>query len=329
MRTESDSLPSVSKVGLVLGGGGITGAAFHFGTLLAIEMATGWDPNDAEVVIGTSSGAFVVAAVRSNALHIDAFTGTGETEDEIHEWLNGYLYRRGTPRGAIRWLKKGLAPAIRRPNLYFTLGSPGLYRTDGISEWVSHVAGDLATSWPEKPTAVVAYDLESRTRAPFGTEGAPHVGLAEAVAASSAMPFVYEPVKIHDRWYADGGLGSGTSADLVLAHPEPLDLVLIVAPLAATESRKRGRFYEEIFDRAGRTALAQEIAMIREAWPDTEILVLRPDEQVLDIARPNPMSVGAAIPAFLTTLRAMKFELARPSVWSVLERHLGVVTSGS
>ncbi len=317
----------VSKVGLVLGGGGITGAAFHFGTLLAIEMATGWNPNDSEVIVGTSSGAFVAATIRANSLHLDAFAGTGDTEEEIHEWLNGYLYRRGTPRGAIRWVRKGLIPAIRKPNLYVTLGSPGLYRTEGLAEWVTDIAGDLATSWPQKPTAIVAYDLEARTRTPFGTEGAPEVSLADAVAASSAVPFVYEPVKIEDRWYADGGLASGTSADLLLAHPDPLDLVLVIAPLAATEPRKRGRFYEDIFDRAGRTALATELASIRSAWPDVEILVLRPDETVLDIARPNPMSVGAAIPAFLTTLRSMRFELARPSVWSVLEHHLGIVVT--
>ncbi|MCL1598232.1 MAG: patatin-like phospholipase family protein [Actinomycetia bacterium] len=312
----------MSTVGLVLGGGGITGAAFHFGTLLAIEMATGWNPNDAEVIVGTSSGAFVAAMIRADALHLDTFAGTGETQDEIHEWLDGYLYRRGAPRGAIRWIRKGLLPAFRKPNLYVTLGSPGLYRTDGLIDWVKDKAGDLATSWPHKPTVIVAYDLEARRRMPFGTEIAPDVGLAEAVAASSAVPFVYEPVLIDSRWYADGGLASGTSADLLLAHEEPLDLVLVVAPLAATTPRKHGRFFEDVFDRAGRTALASELARIRDAWPDTEVLVLRPDERVLDIARPNPMSVGAAIPAFLTTLRSMRFELAHPSVWKVLERHL-------
>ncbi|MEE8486064.1 MAG: hypothetical protein V3S38_05895 [Acidimicrobiia bacterium] len=63
----------MSTIGLVLGGGGITGAAFHFGTLLAIEMATGWNADDAEVLIGTSSGAFVGALARGNALHLDTF----------------------------------------------------------------------------------------------------------------------------------------------------------------------------------------------------------------------------------------------------------------
>jgi len=319
---QGDILVGVSTVGLVLGGGGITGAAFHFGTLLAIEMATGWNPNDADVIVGTSSGAFVAAMIRADALHLDTFAGTGETQEEIHEWLDGYLYRRGAPRGAVRWITKGLLPALRKPNLYVTLGSPGLYRTDGLIDWVKDMAGDLATSWPDKPTVIVAYDLEARQRMPFGTEIAPDVGLAEAVAGSSAVPFVYEPVLIDGRWYADGGLASGTSADLLLANEEPLDLVLVVAPLAATTPRKHGSFFEDVFDRAGRTALASELAKIRDAWPDTEILVLRPDERVLDIARPNPMSVGAAIPAFLTTLRSMRYELAHPSVWKVLERHL-------
>lgn len=312
----------MTTVGLVLGGGGITGAAFHFATIMALEMATGWDPNSAEVVVGTSGGSFVAAAIRADAVHPNTFIGTGETQEEIHDWLSGYLYRRGAPRGGIRWLKKGLLPSLRHPSLYAALGSPGVYLTEGIAAWVTDTAGDMAASWPHRATAIVAYDLDTRSRVPFGTEAAPEASLAEAVAASSAVPFVYEPVKIDGRWYADGGLASGTSADLVLAHPEPLDLVLIVAPLAANTPRKSGRFYEDIFDKVGRTALATEIAKIRAAWPETEILVLRPDEYVLEIARPNPMSVSAAIPTFLTTLRSMKYELAHSSVWRVLEQHL-------
>lgn len=312
----------MSTIGLVLGGGGITGAAFHFGTLLALEMATGWDADDADVVIGTSSGAFVAAMVRGKALHIDTLTGAGESRDEIHAWLTNRLYRRGTPRGALRWLRRGLLPAIRRPSLHVALASPGIYRTDGIAEWVSDAVGPLADSWPSKPTALVAYDVQDRMRVPFGTEAAPEASLAVAVAASSAVPFVFEPVRVDGRWYADGGLASGTSADLLLAHPVPLDLVLVLAPLAATAPRSGGRFYEDMFDKAGRAALAAEIAMIRRQWPDTEILVLRPDETVLNIARPNPMDIEAVVPTFIETLHSMRHELAHGSVWDVLTRHL-------
>ncbi len=62
--------------------------------------------------------------------------------------------------------------------------------------------------------------------------------------------------------------------------------------------------------------------MVRAAWPDTEILVMKPTAQVLESLRPNPLSVKAAVPAFLATLRSMQDELARPEIWSVLESHL-------
>lgn len=319
----------MGTVGLVLGGGGITGASYHFGALMALRMATGWDPDEADVVIGTSSGAFVAAVVRGGQLSLDAMLGPATSNDEMTEWLRTVVYRRGSPRGMVRWLRKGLLPGLSRPSLGLILGSPGLYRTDGIEEWIAEVVGPLADGWPERPTVLVAYDLEERKRVPFGTEAAPDVPFKTAVAASSAVPFVYEPVRIEDRWYIDGGVASGTSADLLLANPTPLDLVIVVAPMAAAESRDGGRFYEDMFDRVGRTALATELDRIRRAWPDTDIVLIRPDERVLDEARPNPMSVDAAIPAFLVTLRSMRDELARSRTWEKLERHLMPASSSA
>ncbi len=318
-------LACVSKVGLVLGGGGITGAAFHFGTLLSIQMATGWNPNDAEVVIGTSAGSFVAAMVRGEQLTMETFTGPGRSKAEIEEYLSGYLYTRGAPRGAIRWIRRGLLPALLRPSLHLALGSPGIFRTDGLQQWIHDALGPLANGWPDKPTALVAYAVRDHVRVPFGTEAAPEATLSEAVAASSAVPFIYEPVRIGDLWYADGGVASGTSLDLILAHPTPLDLVIVVAPFAATAPREGGRMYEDMFDRVGRKALASELAIVREHWPDTKVLVLRPNERVLNVARPNPMAASAAVPTFLATLRAMQGQLARRSVWTVLEEHLGTV----
>ena len=80
--------------------------------------------------------------------------------------------------------------------------------------------------------------------------------------------------------------------------------------------------YEDMFDRVGRKALSAELALLAEHWPETDVVVLRPDERVLDVSRPNPMSAGATIPTLLATLRSMQHELARSSVWNVLTRHL-------
>lgn len=313
---------SVSRVGLVLGGGGITGAAFQFGTLLALGLATGWDPNSADVVIGTSCGALTGAMVRGDRLDLETFVGSATSRNEVAEKLRSRIFRRCPPAGVGRWLRHGVLPGLRRPDLSLVLGSPAIYSTAGLSTWLDEALGAGATRWPERPTVIVAYDVAARERTPFGTDAAPDTPIREAVAASAAVPGIFQPVLIDGRWFADGGLASGTSADLVLGFPEPLDLVLVVAPLAAAERRPGARFYEDIFDHFGRTALQGEISVIEQQWPQAEILVLRPDHRVLALARPNPMSAEAAVPVFLRTLRSMKRELAAPATWDVLSRHL-------
>jgi NTE family protein len=313
----------MATVGLVLGGGGITGASYHLGTLLALEMATGWHPSRADVIVGTSCGAFTAAMLRGGQLNIDAFLDEAHSRDEVARRLRSRVYRRSTrPKGVVRWVRRGILPGLTRPDLRLVAGSPALYTTEGIVAWVEERLGPLADTWPAEPTVICAFDLAGRRRAPFGTDAAPSVSLKLAVAASVAVPMVFEPVQIAGRWYADGGIASGTSADLVLGSPAQLDLVIVVAPMAASESREGARFYEDAFDRAGRAALTQELERIRTEWPGTDIVVFRPDERVLAVTRPNPLSTKAAVPAFLRTLRSLKDELARPDTWQVLRRHL-------
>src|SRR5438874_159707 len=54
----------MSRIGLVLGAGGFGGRAFHAGVLAALEEGLGWDPRDAEVIVGTSAGSQVGTALR-------------------------------------------------------------------------------------------------------------------------------------------------------------------------------------------------------------------------------------------------------------------------
>ncbi len=313
----------MGSVGLVLGGGGITGASYHLGTLLAIEMATGWHPSQAEVVVGTSCGAFTAAMLRGGQLTIDTFLDDAHSRDEVSRRLRTRIYRRSTrPAGVVRWLRRGVLPGLTRPDLRLVAGSPALYTTSGIAEWVEERLGPEANGWPDEATVIVGFDLNERKRTAFGTDDAPQVALKHAVAASVAVPMVFEPVQLNGKWYVDGGIASGTSADLLLGFDEPLDLVIIVAPMAASESRPGARFYEDAFDRAGRAALEQETDRIRSEWPQTDVVIFRPDDRVLAVTRPNPLSTKAAVPAFLRTLRSLKDELGKPDTWSVLQRHL-------
>lgn len=312
----------MSSVGLVLGGGGVTGASFEMAALMAVELATGWSANESEVVVGTSAGAFVAALVRHDRLDLDGLVRRGESRADVAARVSNHLFRGRPGVNLATWFRHGLAPGLRKPGLTMLLASPAPWVADGLAAWVREAVGDAADSWPSKPTVVTAFDVRARRRVAFGTEPAPDAPLAEAVAASSSIPLVFRPYRVNGRLYVDGGVMSGTHADLVLGHPDPLDLVLVIAPMAADEGRANAMFYEKLFDQTGINALDQEVELIKEKWPDADILVLRPTPPVLSAMRPNPMDPRAAVPSFIRTLSSMKRELAKPEVWSVLERHL-------
>ena len=310
----------MSKIGLVLGGGGVTGAAHQMATLIAIEAATGWDPNDAEVVIGTSGGALVSAMVRGTGLTVHGLVGDAHGAHEYEKVLRSRLFQRALPRRLGDWARHGLLRGVRRPGLNFALGGPAPFRVDGIQEWVA--TEFQTTDWPQRPTLIIAFDLETGHRVAFGTEEAPDCELADAVAASCAVPLVYQPHLIDGHPYLDGGVTSGTSADLVLGNPEPLDLVIVVAPMAMHVARRRRKLYEPLLDRAGAAALDEELERVHAMWPHCDVLVMRPTEEELEVMRANPMSPEHAIPSFFRTLRSLRHSLAEPDVWSVLEEHL-------
>jgi NTE family protein len=305
-----------------LGGGGITGAAYQLAALMAIEMATGWHPNSADVIIGTSAGANVAAVVRSDRLAVDALVHPHETRDDVAERVRQTIYRRGGTRKLGAWLRHGVAASLRSPGVALSFGSPAPYDPAGIGDLVRSQIGAAADRWPARPTAIVAIDIAARRRVAFGTVDAPDVTLADAVAASSAIPVMFNPHVIDGRAYVDGGVMSGTHADLVLGSDHPLDLVLVLAPLALEAPRQGGALVERVFDGVGMRALDDELGIISAAWPDTELLVLRPPPGALTAMRPNPMDARAAVPTFVRTLTGLKSELAAPAVWEVLAAHL-------
>jgi NTE family protein len=83
----------------------------------------------------------------------------------------------------------------------------------------------------------VATDYVSGKRIVFGETGAPEAGLAEAVAASCAIPGFYEPVSINGRRYVDGALHSLCNLDLLEASE--LDVVICFSSMTSRLGQKR------------------------------------------------------------------------------------------
>jgi NTE family protein len=77
---------------------------------------------------------------------------------------------------------------------------------------------------------VCTVDAGSGGRVVFGSRSAPPASVGLAVAASCAIPAVFAPVRIGDRWYVDGGAWSPTNADAAPAGRG--DRVLVLEPTA-------------------------------------------------------------------------------------------------
>ncbi len=82
----------------------------------------------------------------------------------------------------------------------------------------------------------MACDYANGRRVAFGRDDAPDADLADAVAASCAIPGFYHPVTIGGRRYVDGGLWSTSNLDIL--RNEQLDLVICLNPTSARSTRR-------------------------------------------------------------------------------------------
>jgi NTE family protein len=203
---------------LVLGGGGITGAAWEIGMLAGLVEA-GIDLRSADLVIGTSAGANVGAQILSGTPIEELFARQlKEPKGEIPVRLGlGTLLRFA---GMLVW------PGDERKNRA-RLGRAAM-RTHTMPEATRRaiIASRLPVHvWSDRQLLITAVDAESGEFLTFSRDSG--VELVDAVAASCAAPFAYPPTTINGRRYMDGGTRSGTNADLAVG----CNRVVVLAPL--------------------------------------------------------------------------------------------------
>jgi len=281
--------PAAPRVGLVLGGGGAVGAAYHAGVLSALQHDLGWDPRTAEVVVGTSAGALVGALLRLGvpptdmaALHVGA--SAWDTHASLVDWHASRppfasfgpadLLKLPRPPGpAALWALAGLARRRRLASLgALSVLLPGGEETMELElEAFEELLG--GASWTEGRLLICATRRRDCHRVVFGA-GTRRRGLARAIAASCAVPGYFRPVEIDGEAHVDGGVISATNAD-VLAR-ESLDVAVVVSPMSGHESLAS---VSGLMRRLCRRALDHELARLHRAGIET--FVIEPGPEVV------------------------------------------------
>lgn len=186
------------KIGLVLGGGAARGFA-HVGVIQVLEEA-GVRPS---LVVGTSAGSLVAA-----------------------------LYASGKTGAQLQQLAEAMEEATFA-DWTLPIFSRGMLRGEALARYVNAQVNGRLIENMTLPLGIVATDLHSGQGVLFQRGDT-----ATAVRASSAVPALFQPVRIAGREYVDGGLVS--PVPVRYAHQMGAELVIAVDISSAPEGNAAG-----------------------------------------------------------------------------------------
>jgi NTE family protein len=298
------------KVGLVLGAGGVMGGAWLTGGLEAIARETGWDPATAEYIVGTSAGSMMGGLL---ACGVPPWFMVAHSKGDSFEGLSGAdgrpastadraagatfgLHKGPPPLGPGSWklIAHSLsAPMDHRPTALFAGWLPrGFISTDPLKDTIRRVA---PTGWADHPNLwIVACDYATGRRVAFGREDAPDAELADAVAASCAIPGFYHPVEVAGRRYVDGGICSLSNLDLLAGRD--LDLVICLNPTSSVAEAMGGTPAERVgalMRGVSGRRLGHEARKLRAEG--TELLLVQPSQEDVAEMGLNLMARGRRV----------------------------------
>jgi NTE family protein len=309
--------------GLVLGGGGVLGAAWLVGALRALEDELGVDLRTFESLVGTSAGS-VLASLLGAGVAVEDLVASELGHAVTTQPLAGFAFdhedaaggdKPARPRAGIgshRLLVRN-ARHLRHlpPTAVLSAFLPeGRGRLDSVGALVSHV---VPRGWvPRHGLRVVALDYDTGARVPFGAPGVPDVELSTAVMASCAIPGWYQPVRIGDHRFIDGGAWSSTNIDLLAGLG--LDEVYVLAPQVSFDADRPSQLSTRLERqwRARVTARAlREVDKVHRHG--TEVTVLGPGADDLEAMGANLMEVGRRGHVLDTSLRTSAAALRDPA----------------
>ena len=294
---------------LVLAAGGVLGEAWMSGVLAGIEDASNADFRTTETMIGTSAGSIVAASLTAGRRprrpsegpprSAQGGNGTAEGNDVGADGAGA-----GGAAAAVGSIAARSAQALTAPfaPLALAAGAPAgarvraalLARVPSGGRSLAQLRREVASQGArfDGRLRVVCVDRESGRRVVFGAPGAPEASVADAVAASCSIPWVFQPVKIDGREYVDGGVWSLTNLDVAPAgrathvlclNPTAGLAMATGSPLGALRAAARGAEAVEAL------ALRRRGALVESVGPDAgaakemgvNLMAVEPAQRVL------------------------------------------------
>jgi NTE family protein len=304
---------SAGRVALVLGGGGITGAAYHLGVLTAMNaMSESASVNEFDIYVGTSAGSVIAASLANGITPEDLMLANlGHPSASVPAIGADEIMlpdRRGLMRSLVRWPLSVLGALRRYAGHPFTTslidglgalaeGVPqALYTTDGMERYLRGLLDQPGRSnrfeATKKRLLITATDFDTAERRIFNRRDN-DVPISEAAAASTAIPLLYSPREINGRVYMDGGLRSTTNIDVAIAHGAKLvvcinplvpyvhDIRHLLPSASGLPSRhisQKGfpHIAAQAFRIMAQAQVEKELEVIAHAHPDVDIILIEP-----------------------------------------------------
>ena len=238
------------KTALVLGGGGFTGGVYEMGALRAFDLlAVNRTVNEFDIYVGTSAGAFVASMVANGITPEEMFRvldkalpspiENASLRTLLRPNYKGFATRLAVLPLRVAAMARRLAGSIGEVSMVDVVmglaeGLPtGVYHNRGIEQYVRNVLSDPDRTNDfrelDNDLRIVATDLDTCERIVFGEGEWDNVPISRAVAASGALPVVYEPYELRGRQLIDGGIISTTNVDV--AVQAGAKFIVVVNPL--------------------------------------------------------------------------------------------------
>ena len=275
-----------SKTALVLAGGGLSGAMYEIGALRAIDdLLTDRTVNDFDIYVGTSAGSIVGALLANGITPEIMLRGLAgdlpgvrpimredlfhfNLQDLLHlgiklprtllgAWTNYLRYINDATLADFVWSLSEALPA-------------GLYDSHALEKYMREIIGQYAGcndfNRLERELHIVATDLDSGQRTIFSRESNQDVPVSLAIAASTAVPLLYKPVRIADHDYVDGSVLGNASIDIAIEHGATL--VICINPLVPFDNSNHASIpffgpYTGYLSEKGLTAVASQAGRVQ------------------------------------------------------------------